>query len=87
MANCTGNCGGSTVELLTDILNQDVATFIRLQQVVQAFETSNGQVQTDQGAFIPPDNACSQSELGLLALILEQRIANFNQLESVLLAV
>lgn len=87
MAHCTNNCIGSSIEILTDILNQDVATFVRLQQVVQAFEISNGVAQTNQGALVAPDNVCSQSEIGLLSLILDQRTANFVQLESVLLAV
>lgn len=87
MANCTGNCLGSTTEILTNILNQDIATFVRLQQVVQAFEIANGTPQSTQVALTPADNVCSQSELGLLSLILDQRAANFNQLELVLLAV
>lgn len=86
MHNCTGNCIGSTTALLTAILNQDVATFVRLQQVVQAFETANGAPQSDQGTLTPPDNVCSQSEAGLLALILDQRTANFNQLGAVVAA-
>lgn len=87
MANCTGNCLGSTTEILTDILATDVATFVRLQQVVQAFQIFNGTPQSNQGTFTPADSVCSQSELGLLSLILDQRAANFNQLELVLLAV
>lgn len=80
MHNCTSNCIESTSELLTSILQQEVAISIRLSQVVQAFETSAGQPQSDQGDILTPDNVCSQSETGLLAAILEQRIVNFNLL-------
>ena len=77
MPHCPSSCTGSTSELLTSILEVNVAIQTRVSQLVQAFEVSSGASQSDQGDLVSPDNVCSQSDAGLLEAILNQRIAIF----------
>lgn len=81
-------CPDDNIALLTSILNQDIATGVRISQIVQAFEVSNGAPQTNQGELEASFVAnCGDSEEALLQAILDQRQANFNGLQRVLLAV
>lgn len=87
MANCASNCSGANNEILAAILNQDRAFFVRLSQVVQAFETANSTPQSNQGALEDSIvSNCPTTEVSLLTAILTQRAFNFNQLGLVLVA-
>lgn len=87
MANCASNCSGSDTAILLSILNQDRAFFVRLSQLVQAFEAANSQPQSDQGSLEDSIvSNCPTTEVSLLTAILTQRAFNFNQLGLVLAA-
>lgn len=81
MANCTGPCVGSVEDILTLKLNLERAVFIRLSQIVQAFG-GTPVVNLPTIATI----SCADARNELLAALLEQKQANFNMLQQVLLA-
>lgn len=81
MANCPSNCTSSVTEILEAKLDVEIATFIRLSQVAQAFGGSP--------TVVPPTFAsitCTSSKFGLLSALLTQKQANFDMLQQVLLA-
>lgn len=82
MANCPSSCAGSVTEILTEKLTLERAIFVRLSQVVQAFGGQPVVVFPELNGI-----SCSDSESELLADILEQKQANFNMLQQVILAV
>lgn len=81
MHNCPGNCASSITDILEAKLDVEIATFIRLSQVVQAFGGSPVVVLPTFAAI-----TCTSSELGLLSALLTQKQANFDMLQQVLLA-
>lgn len=81
MANCRSNCTGSITDILQSKLDVEIATFIRLSQVVQAFGGQPDVVLPSFGII-----TCTNSKLGLLSALLTQKQANFDMLQQVLLA-
>lgn len=81
MANCTSNCITSVTDILQSKLDVEIATFIRLSQVVQAFGGSPTVVLPTFGVI-----TCTDSRSGLLSALLTQKQANFDMLQQVLLA-
>lgn len=81
MANCPSNCTGSNTAILEAKLDVEIATFVRLSQVVQAF---GGQPTVVFPTFAA--TTCTSSESGLYANLLTQKQANFDMLQQVLLA-
>lgn len=81
MHPCTSNCNGSIEDILRAKLDVEMATFIRLSQVVQAFGGQPEVVLPTFGVI-----TCASTELGLLSALLTQKQANFNMLQQVLLA-
>lgn len=73
-------CDGTEEDLLVQKIAVERATFVRLGQVVQAFGgTASGEPSSE--VF-----TCRDSRAVLLAELLEQKVANFNRLQEVLLA-
>lgn len=88
MANCTGPCVGSDTDLLELILQRAVDNVIRLSQVIQSFETSTGQPQSNQGTLTAASTfSCSDTRLELLSDILIQRQNFFDRLQQFLEAI
>lgn len=81
MHPCPSNCTGSVTEILTAKLDVEIATFIRLSQVVQALGGQPVVVLPILGSI-----TCTSSKFGLLSALLTQKQANFDMLQQVLLA-
>ena len=77
--NCC--CPEPEASLLMDILNQDRSNFQRLSQLAQAF---GGSASGDLSTLTV---TCRDSHQNLMAAILAQRQANYDQLANVILAV
>lgn len=82
MTNADNCCCTNTENTnLFAILQQDRSIFVRLSQLAQAF---GGQAS---GSVASSNVSCTSEETILLASILAQRQANFDQLQQVILAV
>lgn len=73
-------CDGTEEGLLVQKIAVERATFVRLAQVIQAFGGSA------TGGLSSLEVTCRDSRAVLLAELLEQKVANFNRLQEVLLA-
>lgn len=74
-------CDGTVEDMLVQKIAIERAVFIRLAQVVQAFGGTATTASTSSEVF-----TCRDSKAVLYAELLEQKIANFNMLQEVLLA-